>query len=115
MYRVKFDADRDDKNPGQESMPVRLTKPYSDAYGFHFPLIQGTEVPLPLRKVIRIAPISRMPCMIHVMLITLPIRTVRAMLSVRRQITSCGWRTNAVRNISRSVPSMAVRHNLILP
>lgn len=45
MYRVKFDADRDDKNPGQESMPVRLAKPYSgDAYGFHFPLIQGTEV-----------------------------------------------------------------------
>ena len=112
MYRVKFDADRDDKNPGQESMPVRLAKPYSgDAYGFHFPLIQG---PLPLRKVIRIAPISRMPCMIHVMLITLPIRTVRAMLSVRRQITSCGWRTNAVRSISRSVPSLAVRHNLIL-
>ncbi|EED1695898.1 type VI secretion system tip protein VgrG [Escherichia coli] len=45
MYRVKFDADRDDKNPGQESMPVRLAKPYSgNAYGFHFPLIQGTEV-----------------------------------------------------------------------
>lgn len=45
MYRVTFDADRDDKNPGQESMPVRLAKPYSgDAYGFHFPLIQGTEV-----------------------------------------------------------------------
>ena len=45
MYRVKFDADRDDKNLGQESMPVRLAKPYSgDAYGFHFPLIQGTEV-----------------------------------------------------------------------
>ncbi|HDW7542234.1 type VI secretion system Vgr family protein [Escherichia coli] len=45
MYRVKFDADRDDKNPGQESMLVRLAKPYSgDAYGFHFPLIQGTEV-----------------------------------------------------------------------
>ncbi|HEL8024412.1 TPA: type VI secretion system tip protein VgrG [Escherichia coli] len=45
LYRVKFDADRDDKNPGQESMPVRLAKPYSgDVYGFHFPLIQGTEV-----------------------------------------------------------------------
>ncbi|WP_033849812.1 DUF2345 domain-containing protein, partial [Yersinia wautersii] len=45
LYRVKFDADRDDKNQGQESMPVRLAKPYSgDACGFHFPLIQGTEV-----------------------------------------------------------------------
>lgn len=45
LYRVKFDADRDDKPQGQESMPVRLAKPYGgDVYGFHFPLIQGTEV-----------------------------------------------------------------------
>lgn len=45
MYRVKFDADRDDKRKGMESMPVRLAKPYGgDKYGFHFPLIQGTEV-----------------------------------------------------------------------
>ncbi|MCK7250393.1 type VI secretion system Vgr family protein [Enterobacter kobei] len=45
MYQVKFDADRDDKRQGQESMPVRFAKPYGgDKYGFHFPLIQGTEV-----------------------------------------------------------------------
>ncbi|EOD9046859.1 DUF2345 domain-containing protein [Klebsiella quasipneumoniae] len=45
LYRVKFDADRDDKGQGQESMPVRLAKPYGgDVYGFHFPLIQGTEM-----------------------------------------------------------------------
>ncbi|TNL06731.1 type VI secretion system tip protein VgrG [Kosakonia cowanii] len=45
MYRVKFDADLDDKSQGQESMSVRLAKPYGgDRYGFHFPLIQGTEV-----------------------------------------------------------------------
>lgn len=45
LYRVKFDADRDDKGQGQESMPVRLAKPYGgDVYGFHFPLVQGTEV-----------------------------------------------------------------------
>ncbi|EKM5064025.1 type VI secretion system tip protein VgrG [Cronobacter turicensis] len=45
MYRVKFDADRDDKRQGQESMPVRLAKPFGgEEYGFHFPLIQGTEV-----------------------------------------------------------------------
>ncbi len=45
LYRVKFDADLDDKSQGQESMPVRLAKPYGgDVYGFHFPLIQGTEV-----------------------------------------------------------------------
>ncbi|EFK3895370.1 type VI secretion system Vgr family protein [Escherichia ruysiae] len=45
MYRVKFDADRDDKSQGMESMPVRFARPYGgDKYGFHFPLIQGTEV-----------------------------------------------------------------------
>ena len=45
MYRVKFDADRDDKRQGMESMPVRFAKPYGgDKYGFHFPLVQGTEV-----------------------------------------------------------------------
>lgn len=45
LYRVKFDADRDDKKQGMESMPVRLAKPFGgDLYGFHFPLIQGTEV-----------------------------------------------------------------------
>ncbi|MFU2318794.1 DUF2345 domain-containing protein [Rahnella sp. PCH160] len=45
LYRVKFDADQDDKKKGQESMPVRFAKPYGgDEYGIHFPLIQGTEV-----------------------------------------------------------------------
>ena len=45
MYRVKFNADRDEKRKGAESMPVRFAKPYGgDKYGFHFPLIQGTEV-----------------------------------------------------------------------
>lgn len=45
LYRVKFDADREDKNQGEESMPVRLAKPYGGSeYGFHFPLIQGAEV-----------------------------------------------------------------------
>ncbi len=45
LYRVKFDADMEDKDAGLESMPVRLAKPYGgDRYGFHFPLVQGTEV-----------------------------------------------------------------------
>ena len=45
LYRVKFDGDRDDKRQGMESMPVRFAKPYGgDKHGFHFPLIQGTEV-----------------------------------------------------------------------
>ncbi|MDX4572433.1 type VI secretion system tip protein VgrG [Klebsiella pneumoniae] len=45
LYRVKFDPAREEKGQGQESMPVRLAKPYGgDVYGFHFPLIQGTEV-----------------------------------------------------------------------
>lgn len=44
-YWVKFAADRDEKTQGYESMPVRLAKPYAgDNYGFHFPLIAGTEV-----------------------------------------------------------------------
>ncbi|VXD06323.1 Type IV secretion protein Rhs [Enterobacterales bacterium 8AC] len=45
LYWVKFDADRDEKRQGYESMPVRLAKPYGgDTYGIHFPLIQGAEV-----------------------------------------------------------------------
>ncbi|HHR6147860.1 TPA: type VI secretion system Vgr family protein [Providencia alcalifaciens] len=45
FYWIKFDADRDEKTKGYESMPVRLAKPYAgDTYGMHFPLIQGTEV-----------------------------------------------------------------------
>lgn len=51
QYRVKFDADLDDKSRGQESMPVRLAKPYGgDEYGFHFPLIQGTEVAIAFQE-----------------------------------------------------------------
>lgn len=45
FYWVKFDADRDEKPTGYESMPVRLAKAYAgDTYGIHFPLIHGTEV-----------------------------------------------------------------------
>lgn len=46
-YRVSFLFDRDTPNwrPGHESMWVRLARPYAgDTHGFHFPLIQGTEV-----------------------------------------------------------------------
>lgn len=44
-YWVKFDFDLDEQDKGYESMPVRLARPYAgDTYGFHFPLIQGTEV-----------------------------------------------------------------------
>ncbi|UVC28865.1 type VI secretion system Vgr family protein [Pantoea sp. SOD02] len=51
LYRVVFDADEERKDRGQESMPVRLAKPYGgDMYGFHFPLIQGTEVAIAFRE-----------------------------------------------------------------
>lgn len=51
LYRVMFDADEESKDRGQESMPVRLAKPYGgDMYGFHFPLIQGTEVAIAFRE-----------------------------------------------------------------
>ena len=44
-YRVKFDFDLKSWKKGEESLWVRLAKPYAgDRYGFHFPLIDGTEV-----------------------------------------------------------------------
>lgn len=44
-YRVKFDFDLKTWRSGEESLWVRLAKPYAgDSYGFHFPLIDGTEV-----------------------------------------------------------------------
>ncbi|WP_082264512.1 type VI secretion system Vgr family protein [Gilliamella sp. App2-1] len=44
-YRIKFNFDLKNWNKGEESLWVRLAKPYSgDTYGFHFPLIDGTEV-----------------------------------------------------------------------
>ncbi|WP_392552862.1 type VI secretion system tip protein VgrG [Orbus wheelerorum] len=44
-YRVKFDFDLKSWKNGEESLWVRLAKPYAgDTYGFHFPLIDGTGV-----------------------------------------------------------------------
>lgn len=44
-YRVKFDFDLKTWKNGEESLWLRLAKPYSgDTYGFHFPLIDGTGV-----------------------------------------------------------------------
>lgn len=44
-YRVKFDFDLDEKREGFESALVRLARPYAgDVYGFHFPLLDATEV-----------------------------------------------------------------------
>ena len=45
-YVVRFDLDFDEWNPGGESVPLRLAKPFADALqtGFHFPLLDGTEV-----------------------------------------------------------------------
>ncbi|OCG40960.1 hypothetical protein A9G28_07205 [Gilliamella sp. Fer1-1] len=44
-YRVKFNFDLKEWKKGTESLWVRLAKPYSgNTYGFHFPLIDGTEV-----------------------------------------------------------------------
>ena len=44
-YRVKFDFDLKNWKKGEESLWVRFAKPYAgDRYGFHFPLIDGTEV-----------------------------------------------------------------------
>jgi type VI secretion system secreted protein VgrG len=44
-YRVKFNFDLNEWQRGQESLWLRLAKPYAgETYGFHFPLIDGTEV-----------------------------------------------------------------------
>lgn len=45
-YVVRFDLDFDEWPKGEESVPLRLAKPFAGALqtGFHFPLIDGTEV-----------------------------------------------------------------------
>ncbi|UBM11614.1 type VI secretion system Vgr family protein [Cupriavidus metallidurans] len=45
-YIVRFDFDFDEWPKGGESVPLRLAKPFAGALqtGFHFPLIDGTEV-----------------------------------------------------------------------
>ena len=44
-YRVKLNFDLKSWKNGEESLWLRLAKPYAgDTYGFHFPLIDGTEV-----------------------------------------------------------------------
>lgn len=46
-YIVKFNFDLDDWQPGGESRPIRLAKPYAGSqYGQHFPIHAGTEVQL---------------------------------------------------------------------
>jgi len=44
-YRVSFLFDRDKREPGEESLAMRLARPYAgDLYGLHLPLLAGTEV-----------------------------------------------------------------------
>lgn len=44
-YRVKLDFSREDAEPGYNYLWVRQAKPYAgDTYGWHTPLITGTEV-----------------------------------------------------------------------
>ncbi|WP_259699621.1 type VI secretion system Vgr family protein [Pseudomonas frederiksbergensis] len=44
-YRVNFLFDRDSWKPGEESLWLRLARPYAgDTHGLHLPLIPGTEV-----------------------------------------------------------------------
>jgi type VI secretion system secreted protein VgrG len=83
MYRVKFDADRDDKRQGMESM-VRFAKPYGgDKYGFHFPLIQGTEVAIAFHEGDPDRPYIAHACTTPVTLTTSLRPTARATLSAQ--------------------------------
>ncbi|MGO2441560.1 MAG: type VI secretion system Vgr family protein [Serratia proteamaculans] len=44
-YRVKLDFDRNDSEQGYAYLWLRMAKPYAgDNYGFHAPLLDGTEV-----------------------------------------------------------------------
>ena len=44
-YPVRLDLDFDEWNPGGESVPLRVAKPFAGALqtGFHFPVLDGTE------------------------------------------------------------------------
>ncbi|CAE6821442.1 hypothetical protein R69746_06068 [Paraburkholderia aspalathi] len=50
-YTVRFDLDFDEWNPGGESVPLRLAKPFAGANqtGFHFPALHGDEAVLEFR------------------------------------------------------------------
>ncbi|MEA9390202.1 type VI secretion system tip protein VgrG [Acerihabitans sp. TG2] len=44
-YRVKLDLDRNNTEPGYAYLWLRMAKPYAgDTYGWHAPLLDGTEV-----------------------------------------------------------------------
>ncbi|EMH1277299.1 type VI secretion system tip protein VgrG [Enterobacter hormaechei] len=44
-YRVRLDFDRSEAEPGYAYLWLRMAKPYAgDTYGFHSPLLDGTEV-----------------------------------------------------------------------
>ncbi|WP_175948453.1 type VI secretion system Vgr family protein [Burkholderia pyrrocinia] len=50
-YTVRFDCDFDEWNPGGESVPLRLAKPFAGGLqtGFHFPALEGAEAVLEFR------------------------------------------------------------------
>ncbi|MFL9920606.1 type VI secretion system tip protein VgrG [Paraburkholderia fungorum] len=50
-YTVRFDLDFDEWNPGGESVPLRLAKPFAGSLqtGFHFPALDGTEAVIEFR------------------------------------------------------------------
>jgi len=50
-YTVRFDCDFDEWNPGGESVPLRLAKPFAGNLqtGFHFPALDGTEAVIAFR------------------------------------------------------------------
>ena len=50
-YTVRFDCDFDTWNPGGESVPLRLAKPFAGSLqtGFHFPALDGAEAVIAFR------------------------------------------------------------------
>ncbi len=112
-YTVRFDLDFDEWPAGGESVPLRLAKPFAGALqtGFHFPLIDGTEVAIaftdgnPNKPYIAAAHHNSYQGD-HV---TSDDRCCLAMSSARRATTSCAWRTGGGRRGSSYRPSTVAR------
>ncbi|CAK9886233.1 MAG: Actin cross-linking toxin VgrG1 [Candidatus Erwinia impunctatus] len=100
-YRVKLDFSREDAEPGYNTLWIRQAKPYAgETYGWHTPLLDGTESVLPMMAEILIARILPTPSMTQNMGISSLVTTVARIFCVPQQITNCAWKISAGSSIS---------------
>ncbi|MFQ1017018.1 phage baseplate assembly protein V [Gilliamella sp. BG7] len=109
-YRVKFNFDLKAWKSGTESLWLRLAKPYAgNAYGFHFPLIDGTEVAIAFMQ-----GNPDRPYVAHAMHDSVPPPlTNTAMSFAPPPITNYAWMINVGKSISNWLLNTA-KANLIL-